>query len=216
MNKVNVLVVDDHLQILDAIQNILNAHPATGHVDTFSDGFSAYANIPKKLYDICIIDLRLPRMDGFALIEQIRKTNPTAKIIINTMCEELWDVKRILELDVHGIVIKTSSLAHLKKAIDTVLAGNKYFCPKFQQLEKQHIIGVNVQLSEREIDVLKAIAEGLTSAEISLQQAISENTVESIRKRLLLKMYARNMAHLISKAHKSGIITNYQTDTPPD
>ena len=216
MGKMNILIVDDHQQILESIQNILTSFPATGLVDMFSDGFSAYANLSKQSYELCIIDLRLPRIDGFELIKQIRKVHPETKIIINTMCEELWDAKRILELDVEGIVIKTSSILHLKKAIDAVLAGEKYKCPKFRHLEKQQNTGVYLNLSKREMGVLHAIAEGLTTGEISQQCSLSENTVESIRKRLLLKMDARNMAHLIAKAHKLNLITNYCTDTPPD
>jgi DNA-binding NarL/FixJ family response regulator len=216
MDKINVLVVDDHQQILESIKNILKTCTWTGIIDVFSDGFSAYANLSKQSYDICIVDLRLPRMDGFALIKQIRKANPKAKIIINTMCEELLDAKRILEIDVEGIVIKASSLAHLKEAIDTVLAGEKYHCPKFRQMEKQQNAGVNINLSKREIEALHAIAEGLTTDEISQMYDMSENTVESIRKRLLLKMGARNMAQLVAKAYKTGVITDYCTDTPPD
>jgi len=216
MDKANFLVVDDHQQILESIKGILEACPKAGVIGTFSDGFSACANLSKQSYEICIVDLRLPRMDGFALIEQIRKVNPKAKIIINTMCEELWDAKRILELDVEGIVIKTSSLSHLKEAINVVLAGKKYCCTKFRQLVKQQDPGVYLNWSQREIEVLNAIAEGLITDEISQKYGISENTVESIRKRLLLKMDARNMAQLVSKAHKIGLITNYCTDAPPD
>ena len=216
MGKMNVLVVDDHRQILETVQNILSTYSETGKIDVFSDGFSAYAHLSKQLYELCIIDLRLPRIDGFALIRQIRNVHPRAKIIINTMCEELWDVKRILELDVDGIVIKTSSLSHLKEAIDTVLAGKKYDCPKFRHLKKQQDAGAYLNLSKREIEILNAIAGGLTTDEISEQFEISENTIESIRKRLLLKMDARNMAHLTAKAYKTGLMTNYCTDAPPD
>ena len=216
MSKVNVLLVDDHQQILETIQNILRTCHNTGVVDTFCDGFSAYANLSKRAYQLYVIDLRLPRMDGFTLIEQIRKVNPVAKIIINTMCEELWDAKRILELDVDGVVVKTSSLSHLKEAIETVLAGKRYYCPKFRQLEKQQNSGANVNLSKREIEMLTSIAEGMTTEEMAQMHSISENTVESIRKRLLLKMGVRNMAQLVAKAYKTGLITNYCTDTPPD
>ena len=216
MDKINVLVVDDHQQILEAIRNIMNTHPQTGIIDIFSDGFSAYTNLSKQSYQICIVDLRLPRMDGFTLIRQIREIHPEAKIIINTMCEELWDAKRILESDVEGIVIKTSSLSHLKEAIDTVWAGKKYYCPKFRHLIKQQDSGAYLNLSQREIEILHAIAEGLTTEEMAQLHHISENTVESIRKRLLLKMDVHNMAQLIAKAYKIGLITNYCTDTPPD
>ena len=212
----NVLVVDDHQQILETIQNILKTCPEAGVIDKFCDGFSAYVNLSKQSYEMCIIDLRLPRMDGFSLIGQIRKTNPNAKIIINTMCEELWDAKRILELDVEGVVIKTSSLSHLKEAINTILAGKKYYCPKFCHLIKQQETGAFFNFSQREIDILTAIAEGLTTYEMAQLYGISENTAESIRKRLLLKMDARNMGQLVAKAYKIGLITNYCTDTPPD
>ena len=216
MGKMNVLVVDDHQQILETIQNILSASSEAGVIDMFCDGFSAYANLSAKSYKLCIVDLRLPRMDGFTLIKQIREMHSEAKIIINTMCEELWDAKRILEIDAEGIVMKTSSTLHLKEAIDTILAGGKYYCPKFRNLIKQQESGAYLNLSQREIEILHAIADGLTTELIAQLHHISENTVESIRKRLLLKLDARNMAQLIAKAYKTGLITNYCTDTPPD
>ena len=213
---ITVLVADDHQQILESIQHTLKSFPKVGMVDLSCDGLSAYTKASNRQYDVYIIDLRLPQIDGFTLIHQIRKANPAAKIIINTMCDELWDAKRILELDVDAIVIKSSSLSHLKDAIDAVLTGEKYACPKFRQLEKQQNAGAYLNLSKREIEVLHAIAEGWTTDDISEQYNLSENTVESIRKRLMLKMDARNMAQLINKAHKIGLLSNYCTDAEPD
>ena len=213
----NFLVVDDHLQIAENVKNILKTCPDAGDIDVFRDGLSACASLSRKSYGLCIVDIRLPGMDGFALTEQIRKTNPGAKVVINTMCEELWDAKRILELDADGIVIKTSSFSRLKEGIDAVLAGKKYRCPKFRNLDsRQRNTDSLLDLSPREIEVLKAIADGLTTEDMSRLHGISENTVESIRKRLLLKFDARNMAQLVGKAHKIGLITNYCINAPPD
>ncbi len=216
MEKINILVADDHRQILDAICHALQTHTTIGTIDAFEDGLSAYSQAANYQYDLYIIDLRLPRMDGFTLIKQIRQLYPSAKIIINTMCEELWDIKRILELEVEGIVIKTSSLSHLKEAIDKVAAGQTYYCPKFRHLEKQKNSEIFLNISKRELDVLDGIVRGLTTAEISSQNDINENTVESIRKRLLVKLNARNMAQLVAKAYQAGIIENYCTDETPD
>ncbi len=216
MKKVNILVVDDHQQILEAIRNALQDHPGVGSIDVFGDGLSVCSKLNERQYDIYIIDLRLPHMDGFALIGQIRQMHPGARIIINTMCEELWDAKRILELDVDGIVIKTSSLTHLKEAVDKVMDGQKYYCLKFRHLKKQQETGAFLNISKRELAVLHGIAEGMTTAEISLQIDICENTVESIRKRLLVKMDVRNMAQLIAKAYKTGILDHYCTTSAPD
>ena len=209
MNKINVLVADDHWQILESIQGILKTCFDTESVDLVDNGLSAWSKINHQTYDLYIIDLKLPQVDGFALIRQIRKVNPDAKIIINTMCEELWDVKRILELGVDGIVIKTSTLSHLNDAIDYVLTGEKYGCPKFTQLEKQFKKEGFFNLSKREIEILCVIAEGLTTEQIAERFRISENTVETIRKRLLLKSGAHNMPHLINRAHKAGLLTDY-------
>ncbi len=216
MTKFNFLVADDHQQILEAIRNALQTQPGIGTIDMFGDGLAVCSRLNSQRYDIYIIDLRLPHLDGFALIGQIRQVHPGARIIINTMCEELWDAKRILELDVDGIVIKTSSSAHLKEAVDKVMAGQKYYCPKFRHLKKQQETGAFLNFSKRELAVLHGIADGQTTAEISLQIGISENTVESIRKRLLVKMDARNMAQLVAKAYKAGVLDHYCTTSAPD
>jgi len=209
MAKLNVLVVDDHQQILDAIQEVLRACPEVGKIDIFKDGNSAHSNLYKNDYDLCIIDLRLPGMDGFKLIDTIRKINSGIKVIINTMCDEVWNAKHILNMNVEGVVLKHSALSHLKEAIDTVLAGDKYHCPKFQEVVKQQGADLHLKLSQLELQILYVIAKGLSTKEISHQYSFSENTIESIRKRLMVKLEVRNMAQLIDKAHKTGLMTDY-------
>ena len=217
MRKLNILLVDDHQQILEAVQSVLNSHPRTGSVDAVADGLLAYNRVRNPSdYDIYIIDLHLPGMDGFQLIRHIREIDSKAKIIINTMCEEIWDVKRIMEMGVMGVVVKTSSLSHLLDAIDSVSEGKRYFCPKFRHIEKQVELDGTLNFSKRELAVLDGIAEGIKTEELAAEFGISVNTVESIRKRLLVKLEVRNMGELTAKAVRTGILANYRTDAPPE
>ena len=151
--------------------------------------------------------------DKSGLIHQIKQKSPEAKIIVSTMHEEIWIVNKLKHPDIDAVVFKSSAGEYIQKALQTVLKGKKYYCPQFQKLykEKDKIGHTPDTLDSaptiRELDVLKAIAKGMSTHEISECLFISENTVEWHRKNLMVKFGAKNATDLVIKALSKGYLS---------
>ena len=135
----------------------------------------------------------------------MRHLHPQAKIIVNTIHEEMWVVRKMTEKQVDGVIYKSGQLEQLIEAIIKVTDGGQYFCSKFKKMNNSNKLHNDV-LSKREIDVLQAIAQGYSTKEIAKMLYISENTVETHRQNLFSKLKAHNMADLIIKAISCGYL----------
>lgn len=207
-----ILIIDDHNLILEGIRSILEKKYLPEQIVTMAEGKKAVELLPETLFDVYIVDLDLKDMTGFELIKQIRHYHASARIIVNTMHEEIWNINRLAELNINGIVLKSSASEHLDQAIEKILDGKEYFCPRFTYLRSRNqtynrrIKNKNSIPSTQERQVLKYIAQGYTTQEIANILSVSENTIESHRKSLFLKLEAKNVAHLVSIAINQGLL----------
>lgn len=210
-NKPGVLLVDDHTLILQGIKFIVDNMPEIGEVCTASSAAEAMALIENKTFDICLVDIELPDSSGFELLEKIKDRSPKSRIIINTMHEETWMVKKMLQMRVDGVILKSADTDEIKDALTRVSKGEKYFCNGFDRIRKRLRCSMDVPdyrslLTNRELDVLKAISSGMQTKEIAEILHVSVNTVETHRKSLFLKFEVRNAVELVLKAINNGII----------
>ena len=207
--KAKMLVVDDHSLILDGICRIVNKIPEVLIADAVTSGKQAIELISQRDYDIYLLDVSIPDVSGFDLITQIREVNEQARIIINTMHEEIWIINRLIRSGVNAVILKTSASSELLNAIHCVLKGETYTCPRFESICQKlrdslmHSQPKDVP-TKRELDVLQAVAKGFSTHEIAALLAISENTVETFRKRLISKFGARNAIDMVIKAVERG------------
>ena len=188
-DKINVLLIDDHELILHGIEHILEQIPAVGTVRTARSGQEALELIGRTPFDLSILDIELPDLSGFDLIGHLRSRDPQARIIL-----------------------KSANAEELRWAVEAVLGGETYFCRRFRRIsERTGRTGTELAdcsaLTQRELDVLRAIAKGYNTGEIAGLLFLSENTIETHRKKLMLKLGARNMAELVVKAISLGIVT---------
>lgn len=204
--KLQLLLVDDHPVILEGIKNIIQSFREIDKIYTASTGEKALEQLSSHTINICIIDIELPDISGFDLIEQIRCLYPDIRIIIETMHNEIWSIRRMIESEADAIVLKQSDPDELHKAVCAVANGEKYYCRYVQQYQKDKQPGSDKDLSKRELEVLKYIAKGMKSNEIAEILYISVNTVEFHRKQIMMKLYARNVSDMISKAIKKGLL----------
>lgn len=207
--KAKMLVVDDHSLILDGICRIVNKIPEVLIADAVTSGKQAIELISQRDYDIYLLDVSIPDVSGFDLITQIREVNEQARIIINTMHEEIWIINRLIRSGVNAVILKTSASSELSNAIHCVLKGETYTCPRFESIcQKLRYSLMHSQPKDvptkRELDVLQAVAKGFSTHEIAALLAISENTVETFRKRLISKFGARNAIDMVIKAVERG------------
>lgn len=207
-----VLLVDDHALILQGLQSVISEMPEIGEVCIASSGNEALSILEKKTFDLYLLDLELPEMDGLTLLKQIRRKYPAARIIVNTMHEEPWVIRKIMQLDLNGIVLKSGEVSELIDAVRAVLQGGVYFCREFKELElqsvrrKRDVPECSMWLTQREKEVLREIAAGMQTREIAERLHVSVNTVESHRKSLMLKLEARNAVELVVKAIRMGLV----------
>lgn len=204
LKNTNILIVDDHRIVAHGLQALLSEENDVGCIDAVSSAEEALSAAHYKNYGIFIIDVELPDMSGLQLLGLLRQISPASACIFHTMHEELWTIKAMMSAGADAIVLKSGDLADLSTAVAEVAAGNSYYSPRIHEycrsMEQQ------MMPSERELEILKAIARGENTDEISRGMGISSNTVEYYRKRLFRKLGASNMADMIVRAIRRGLL----------
>lgn len=209
--RAEILLVDDHTLILEGMYRILDRIPEVKVADAVTSGREAMALVEKKDYDIYILDVSLPDMSGMELIGRVREINKNACIIVNTLHEEIWTINKLISLKVNAVVLKSSEAIEMENAVKAVLRGDSYMCPRFRSIRLK-LDGESARTcprdmpTKREMEVLQAIAKGDSTHEIAAKLQISENTVETFRKRLIQKFCAKNAIDLVVKAMTKGVI----------
>ena len=187
-----ILVIDDHPIVAEGI--IALASQLEG---VTCKGATCAKDVEqltlKERFDLCIIDLELPDMNGFQLISHLHSQIPECGILIYTMHEEPWIIAKLSTLNINGAVSKNASTSELRDAISTLKNGTRYFSNVFSELDKEK------QLSRREKEVLAYLSQGLSTSEISQLLFLSINTIQTYRKRLMEKLEAKNVAELVYK-----------------
>lgn len=152
-------------------------------------------------------------MNGIAATEHVVKNYPRIKVLMLTMHDTKFYIEKLLKVGAHGYILKNTGKAELKEAIENLYDGGAYYSKSVtetimqglqdkKKTQKEH---ANVELTAREKDVLKWIAQELTSHEIAEKLFISHHTVESHRKNLIAKLGVRSVAGLVKYAVKMGL-----------
>lgn len=208
--EIRILLVDDHDLVLQGLKRIVECSlPEIKNVCTASSGQEALLLIASQRFNLFVLDMELPDISGMDIIVRIREKDPQARIIVNTMHEEIWFIKNLIQCSVDGILFKSIDSTKIAEAIRRVLDGETYYCPYAEHVRaqmKRSDEGRREELTLRELDVLKLISEGKNTQEIAQELCVSTNTVDTHRRHLMDKLDARNVADLIMTAISKGII----------
>jgi len=218
MEKINVLVVDDHKIVRDGILSLLQDEPDILVISQAENGKDALEKIPKVSPHLVLIDISMPVMNGIDCTREITKKYPEIKVLALTMLNELEHIKNMLSAGAMGYLLKNSGKEELVTAIKTVIAGQNYFSTEvkdmimMEMVKKKSspgkIIGEKVPLTSRELDVLELILKEFTNQEIAAKLFISVRTVDAHRRNLLEKTGARNTAGLVKFALENHLFDN--------
>lgn len=207
---IRILLVDDHDLVLQGLKRIVECSlPEIKNVCTASSGQEALLLIASQRFNLFVLDMELPDISGMDIIVRIREKDPQARIIVNTMHEEIWFIKNLIQCSVDGILFKSIDSTKIAEAIRRVLDGETYYCPYAEHVRaqmKRSDEGRREELTLRELDVLKRISEGKNTQEIAQELCVSTNTVDTHRRHLMDKLDARNVADLIMTAISKRII----------
>lgn len=208
MRDYSILVVDDHEIIVSGVANILQEEFPNTEIVGCANPQEAINEIDTRLFDLYIIDLEYEKMNGFDLINEIKRQDVEARIIVYTMHEEIWTVNRLLEAEVNGIVLKSGAKDNLIEAVKVASDNGIYLCPRFRHIEENSRFYKEMlrkrrtksSLTEMEKVILKYVVKGYRSAEIAEKISRSIHDVNFHRKNIMLKLEARNPADLVAKA----------------
>ena len=205
LSKMKIAVVDDHDLIREGLNAVLNNHGAT-YVHKYGNAMGLIERMDAgERYDFYIVDLELPDIDGFVLIEMIRARNKDAKVIVSTVHDEIWTLRKLLAREVDGIIYKSGDGDDIVEAINAIMEGHRYYSEEARR-SLEYASDNSQHPSARELEVLHKIAQGKTSREIAASMFVSENTIEAHRKALFSKIGAVNVADLIVKSIEKGYL----------
>jgi DNA-binding NarL/FixJ family response regulator len=209
---IRLLLVDDHTLVRAGVRRILESHEGIRVVGEVSDGEGAIEALSAGGIDVVVLDLTMPDCDGFALLAEMRRRWPAVKPIVLTMHSSGEYVARSVREGAKGYLLKDSAVHDLVAAIETVVLGGEYYSPSVQGSMADALrreggrFSMLDQLTEREREVLRLVAEGLATKEIAARLFISTRTVESHRANLMRKLDLRSVALLTQFAIREGLV----------
>ena len=209
MAKISILIVDDHTLIRETWSFLLGRNDNFEVISEVGDGQTAIEIARDKRPNIVLLDINMSPLNGFDVLKMIRKLSPGSKVIGVSMHSQPAYAKKMLRLGARGYVTKNSPRQEMLDAIAEVNKGNIYICQEVKNILSDQMLGdedttagLN-QLSEREMEVINQIRDGLSSKEIADKLGISIKTVEVHRHNILKKLKFKNTASLISSINNS-------------
>lgn len=215
MSKIRVLVADDHAIVRAGVRLLLESEADMEVVGEAVDGQEALEKAQRLQPDVVLMDIAMPGTSGLEATRRIKEHNPRIQVLALTMHEDERYFFQIIQAGAAGYVVKGASPADLLAAVRAVSQGQAYLYPSvarrllddyLRRVEAGEETGGIENLSAREKEVLKLIAEGLTSREIAQRLYLSANTVERHRANIMGKLNLHSRTELIKYALRKGLI----------
>ena len=212
MNPTRILLVDDHALVRAGIRALIEGKPGIEVIAESGDGEEALRTIGELHPNLVLLDITMPRMNGFEVLEQITKQYPQTRVIILTVHEGTEYAMRALRAGAAGYLPKSAATIELEDAISAVSQGGTYLSHEISQktlFEYAHAgtpQDLLASLTTRQREILKLIAEGQSTKEIGSNLNISVKTVESHRAKLAEKLGIHDVAGLVRFAIRMGLI----------
>lgn len=220
---IRVLLVDDHTILREGIKSLLADHDHICVVGEADDGETAVETVEELEPDVVLMDISMPNLNGIEATELIKEKSPDTKILILTMHDQEEYVYPIFRAGASGYVVKRSATRELVSAIDAVMQGNTILHSSIAQnlledADEDRAAAIEAaskeegepapdNLTDREIEVLALVAEGLTNREIADELHIAVKTVQAHRANIMEKLDLHDRVDLTKYAIKNGLIS---------
>jgi DNA-binding NarL/FixJ family response regulator len=212
-----VLVVDDHALFRRGLIMVLESEEGVEVVAEAEDGDEAIAKAEEFAPDVVLMDVRMPKTSGIDATRQIADVIPTAKILMLTVSDEEEDLFEAIKAGASGYLLKEISIEEVADAIRAVVEGQSLISPsmasklltEFNSLAKRAEEKQNIptpRLTDRELEVLKLVAQGMSNREIAGQLFISENTVKNHVRNILEKLHLHSRMEAVVYAVREKLL----------
>ncbi|MBM4431001.1 MAG: response regulator transcription factor [Chloroflexi bacterium] len=216
MQKIRVLVVDDHTIVRDGICSLLSLVGDIEIVGEASNGKDALEKLAQLAPDVVLMDIAMPLINGLEATRRIRKEFPHCKVLVLTQYDDREQIFSLIEAGARGFITKVAASSELAMGIRAVHRGECFLSPS---VAKALVEGYQQsaarwtrddpyeQLTDREKEVLRLIAEGYTTREVANVLVLSPKTVEGYKTNLMAKLDIHRKADLIKYAIRKGIVS---------
>ena len=206
-----ILVVDDHEFTREGVIGILSDAFSVTKVARAGNYNDAVKLARETKWDLMVVDINLADISGLELIKMVRRFDAKVPILVLSMVPVAQYLKRVLQAGATGYITKSEPTEELIHAVRLLVRGMKYFSPQVQQEMPSFIDEVvehpkHSELSDREFEILRRLAEGKTTKDIAIEYKITVSTVNEYRRRLLFKLHAKSNLELISYAYQNGLV----------
>ncbi|MBM3841993.1 MAG: response regulator transcription factor [Verrucomicrobia bacterium] len=211
-----LVIVEDQTAIREMLVEILRLEPGYELVGQTGDGQSAVDLCLAKGPDICILDAKVPGLNGVEILRRTSRRLPQMRVLVFSAHENPVLVREMLEAGAHGFVEKTAGLAEFRRGLDTVAHGGNYFGPAVASLLRNVVANPASSsapdfLTDREREILQLVAESHSTKEIAAKLGISAKTVDNHRTNLMRKLDLHDVASLTRYALEVGLIESRVT-----
>jgi DNA-binding NarL/FixJ family response regulator len=222
MTAVRVVLADDQEMVRAGLRMLIDFQPDLEVVGEAADGLEAVEVVTRLRPDVVLMDVRMPHCDGIEAARRVLGSVPDAAVVVLTTFDEDASLAEALRAGVSGFLLKTAPPEQLLHAIRTVAAGNGLLDPAVTL----RVIAASAKspapdpvasarlatLTQRETDVLRLVAEGLTNAEIAAALFLGEATVKTYLSRMLMKLDLRDRVQAVAFAFRSGLVPLHPSD----
>lgn len=210
-HKLKLMIVDDHQMFIDGVKSLLRKEKQFDFIAEANTGEDALRMLETVQPDILITDISMPGMSGNELIGRVKSKNPEIKILVLSMHSEAEVISEIMMQEAEGYILKNTGRQELSAALHKLADGGTFYSDEvllslMRKVKKEAKRDKEVvQLSERELEILKLIVQELSNEEIAEKLFISKRTVETHRKNINQKTNIKTVVGLIKFAIRNGI-----------
>jgi NarL family two-component system response regulator LiaR len=217
-HRTSILITDDHEVVRNGIRSYLETIPEFHVVGEAASGEEALHMVSELIPDIVLLDLILPGMDGIETTRRIRQVSPRTQVVVLTSYHEDVHIFPALKAGAISYILKDMKMEKLVEALRRAVQGEVTLHPRVAARVLQNIRGEDsgdqplfTELTDRELDVLKLIANGLTNSQIAEKLVISENTVKGHVSNILSKLHLADRTQVAVYAWQQGIVQRSNT-----
>ena len=204
---VRVVLADDHELVRSGIKSLLSMVDGVEVIAEASDGSELIKLVDSLAPDLVMTDISMPGMDGITAIGEIHKCHPQVKLLVLSMYDTVDFVKRAVANGACGYLMKDAPPFELEQAVRSVMATGSYYSPVIaQRLLQPSEPTADDELTQRQVEILKLIAQGRASKEIAFELGLSPKTVDVHRARIMDRLHLNDIASLTLYAVRKGLI----------
>lgn len=205
--KIRVVLADDHDLVRSGIKALLSMVDGVDVIAEARDGKELIALVEDLMPDVVMTDISMPGMDGITAISEIHAKHPQVRMLVLSMYDTVDFVKRAVANGACGYLMKDAPPFELEQAVRSVMATGSYFSPAIaQRLLQPSEPTVDDELTHRQVEILKLIAQGRASKEIAYELGLSPKTVDVHRARIMERLRLNDIASLTLYAVRKGLV----------